>query len=144
MPVWERGFDPYVFGEDAEVFYTDGGIAGMQTFNMGAIEVTIDDDHVRLRSPVIGRDVAIDKADVLAVYRGSLTGVRFVPKSADFGIDTYRVRGARIRGSGLKYFEKNLRARGWPVKRLSPIAELRMNIRAGIDWLVGPKSLRIR
>ncbi len=145
MSEWERGFDPYVFGDDADVFHTDGGIAGMQTFNMGAIEVTVDGEHIRLRaSGFVGPDVAIDKSDVSVVYRGVLTGVRFVPKSGGYGIATYRLRGARIRGSGLKHFEERLRARGWPVERLSPGAELRINVRAGIEWIVGPRSLRIR
>lgn len=59
---------------------------------------------------IIGPDVAVDKADVLAVYRG-----------------------ARVRGLGTGRLEGRLRARGWPVKRLSPLAELRVIVRAGID-----------
>jgi hypothetical protein len=145
VPTWERGLDPYEFGDDADVFHTDGGIAGMMTFNTGAIEVTLDDEHIRLRAPfIIGADVAVDKSEVLAVYRGHFTGFRFVPKSDGYGIATYRLRGARIRGLGLKRFEERLRSRGWPVKRLSLIAEVRVSVRAGVEWLVGPRSFKIR
>lgn len=145
MPTWERGLDPYVFGEDADVFHTDGGIAGMMTYNTGAIEVTLDDDHIRLRAPfIIGADVSVDRSEVLVVCRGHLTGFRFVPASDGYGIATYRLRGARIRGLGLKRLEQRFRARGWPVERLSPIAEIRISARAGLDWLIGPRSLNIR
>lgn|GEM_PF-2458409 len=145
VPTWERGLDPYEFCHDADVFHTDGGIAGMMTRSTGAIEVTFDDEHIRLRAPfIIGPDVAVDKSEVLAVYRGPCTGFRFVPKSDGYGIATYRLRGARIRGLGLKRFEERLRARGWPVRRLSIGAEIRVSVRAGIEWLVGPRSLKIR
>lgn len=101
VPEWERGLDPYVFGEDADVSHTDGGIAGMMTFNTGLIQVTFDDLHIRLRAPfLIGADVAADKSDIAVIYRGLFTGYRLVPKSGGYGVTTYRLRGARIRGLG--------------------------------------------
>ncbi len=141
MSSWERGLDPYVFSDDAETFHTDGGIAGMQTFGMGAIEVTLDNDHIRLRSPCfIGPDIVVSRAKVSVIYRGALTGIRIVPKSDGHDIATYRLRG--IRGPAVRYVAKRLLARGWPIVRLSPAAELRVSCRAGVQWLLGPRSLR--
>ena len=75
MATWERGLDPYEFGHDADVFHTDGGIAGMMTHSTGAIEVTFDDEHIRLRAPfIIGPDVAVDKSEVLAGSSDSRNG----------------------------------------------------------------------
>lgn len=145
MATWERGLDPYEFGHDADVFHTDGGIAGMMTHSTGAIEVTFDDEHIRLRAPfIIGPDVAVDAPRSWRCTEVRSPDSDFVPKSDGYGIAIYRLRGARIRGLGLKRFEERLRARGWPVRRLSIGAEIRVSVRAGIEWLVGPRSLKIR
>ena len=43
--------------------------------------------------------------------RGPFTGYRLVPKSGGYGVATYRLRGARIRGLGLSRLERRLRER---------------------------------
>lgn len=135
------GADPYVFGADAERVRTDGGVIGGfgLSHNMAAIQVTFDDNHLRVRSPLIGPDVAIDREAVSVVYRGWWTGIRFIPVSNGADIATTRIRGVRLSGfGGATIIAATLQRRGWPVKRVNLIAELKISLKAARRWLTRP------